>query len=181
MLDRQTVRDQVTDLLLDANILEGDEIARRVHKSRNAPLSIKRLPALLVYTLQQTERSIAEGGHPVFRCNQRLAIEIVACVDNDEQSLDDVLDDLCEKVLRATLRNPQFCDQFEQVNGLETEIEFGDEGEKPFGAARLTFDLQYTTQYPPIVDDELGTLHIKVQTTDPAGLVREGAFTVPTT
>ena len=52
MLDRQTVRDQVTDLLLGANILEGDEVARRVHKSRNAPLSIKRLPALLVYTLQ---------------------------------------------------------------------------------------------------------------------------------
>lgn len=180
MLDRQSFRNQVVGLLVDAEILQGSDAERRVYKSRSAPLSVKRLPALLVYTLQQSERSIAEGGHPVFRCNQRLAIEIVACVENDEQSLDDVIDDLCEKVLAATLRNPAFCDKFEQINGLETEIEFGDEGEKPFAAARLTFDLQYVTQYPPIIEDEFETLHLKVQPTDPEGVVLEGDITIPT-
>lgn len=161
MLERQRIRNDVMQRLLDANTAAGENVFR----ARVTPPDEDELPALCVYT--PDERGASERGsqHPMF--DTTLTLQVDALVMHAD-GYDDKLDALCEELEAALLQSPDFVSQFERIASYNTTTSFHDGGEVPVAAAIITIDLVFTNEFPPLVGDDLETTHIDVDAIDPA-------------
>jgi hypothetical protein len=122
--------------------LEGFE-PDRVHESLSVPLSMKRLPAVLVYT--NDERLEDDGGHadPGIRSRVlELAVEVLA-------GSDAMTDFLCSAV-EAVMDNNETLGNLVQGTRLKRiSADRDSDGEKTVAAAKMEFDIAYFTR--PVV------------------------------
>lgn len=130
-----------------ASILTGTDpmnyptvAADRVFPSRVVPLFSKvELPCILVYTNDEP----VEEFNSAPRRNKRtirLAVEIVCTMADN---IDDALDDACEQVENLLMRNDTLNGKASDVRLTNTEIVTLPDGDKPIGAAKLSFDVEY--------------------------------------
>jgi hypothetical protein len=138
---------------------------RRVFDSRQPQLRRDLLPALRVYT-----STTAQGlsiSIPEFRATAQLVVQVVADDITDARSAETV-DSLCEAVKTRLLCDPSWLVLFERVLSIDTEIERNVEGESRTTVATMTFALQYSEVYEPVIPDWLEKVRIDVDVIRPA-------------
>jgi hypothetical protein len=138
---RTAIRRKACDLLRAALPQWSERLMpERVYDSRSIPLTMKRLPAVLVYT--RNERLEATEGHadPGLRLRVLdLAVEIVT----GEESLTDFL---CAAV-EAILDNNETLGHLAQGTQLQrVSLERDSDGEATVIAARMEFEVAYRTR-----------------------------------
>lgn len=133
---RSEIRANVVELIKEAVTGAGD----RVFGQRTKPLWKTELPAILVYV--RNERSTPfEVGSNILDRKLRLAIH----AETEGDDLDEKLDDLASEIEDAIKANPSINNVATDAVLAQTEIDVSSEGEKPFGAVRLTYEVSYIT------------------------------------
>lgn len=112
-----------------------------VFSARETTLWKPELPAILIYAREEHSEPLDTTTNSLKR-KLSLAIEIRA---ESNSNLDDALDDIAVQVEGLMNADPTL--QGKALNSLliQTEIETSAESEKPIGAARLTYEVLYTT------------------------------------
>jgi len=132
---RLEIREHVTTLLRD-NIQNV-----QVFSSRLRALNNENLPAILIYTRTESTEKFAEAPRELDR-NLELLVEIKV---DGLYDCDDVADQFAGQVEDLIHQDDSFGELVNDVLLSNTDIEFFNEGAKPFCVARLTFDVQYFT------------------------------------
>jgi hypothetical protein len=96
-----------------------------------------------------------------------LVVQVVAEDITDARSAERV-DALCEAAKSRLLCDPKWLVLFERVLSIDTEIERNVEGESRTTIATLTFALQVSEYYEPVIPDMLEHLHVDVDVIRPA-------------
>jgi len=96
-----------------------------------------------------------------------LVVQVVAEDITDARSAERV-DALCEAAKSRLLCDPKWLVLFERVLSIDTEIECNVEGESRTTIATLTFALQVSEYYEPVIPDMLEHLHVDVDVIRPA-------------
>ena len=138
---RKLIRDAIV-----ARLVGNTDAGDRVYSNRATALRV--LPAILVYTQDESSRVFDEGPRTLER-TARISIEI-AVQFTDEEQLDDRLDAIADQI--ETLMHAD--EQLRDGEGVPlcsdavltgTEMQVVDDGRQPIGAARLTYEVRYYT------------------------------------
>lgn len=132
---RAVIRQAIVTTLTGAFPVNTAIFARRA-----TPLWKVPYPVILVYVRQEDSLNL-NVGDPTLKRTMHVGIEARQVAN---ENLDDVLDALAkiiEDAIKADLTIGGTC-----INSdlLLTEIDVADDGEKPFGAIRLTYEILYT-------------------------------------
>lgn len=128
-----------------AALLGNTDAGQCVYVSRMRPLSAEKLPAIFVYTLNESARVFTESPRELER-TLTLGVEIIARADS---GLDDLLDDIAAQVERILSEN-QYPACAADIVYTGAEITLGREGDNQHGSCVLTYDVTY---YTPDVSD----------------------------
>lgn len=175
---RKQVRDAIVARLIAAATAAGSN----VFANRAKPLFVTELPAILVYTKNETVE-IANESPREYRRGLVVSLELVATGAN-EASVDDALDDLAEEVEAAIFEEETFGGLVTDTILGETEMELLQEGEKPIGAAKIALTMPYYQQLPgePAVElDAFEKMHTDIEASEPEGAEISGTSDVPQT
>jgi hypothetical protein len=152
---RKLIRDAV------ATMLTGQTAAgSRVLKTQVVPWQKTQLPALAVYTLQE---SAEESGSAPLEYKRTVSLAIEGAV-MQASGVDDALDSLAEEIERVMFGDEWLSGTAFKSRLSSTETDFAVVGEKPVGLIRLTFDVTYHTDapYPPLTPlADLSTVDVK--------------------
>jgi hypothetical protein len=141
-------------------------VFRQVFDSRLPQLRRDMLPALRVYTTA----AAAQGRSlniPDFLTTTTLIVQLVAEDITDARSAE-IVDTLCEAVKTRLLCDPSWLVLFERVSAIDTEIERNVEGESRTTIATITFSLQVSEYYEPVIPDRLEKIRIDIDVIRPA-------------
>lgn len=155
---RQSIRDAVADLLIEADTVAGTN----VFTSRARPiLEIlqNRQSVLSVYTGDETSRRTGDA----YLLERTLTVSIEGAMGGGDD-LDDLLDDLCMEVEAAIDADPALSNLLsEELELTATTSEISARGNQQVGAFRLDYQCKYLTER--VSEGEPGTLPTKVYTT----------------
>ncbi len=115
-------------------------MAAKVFSNRPTPTWDVELPALFVYTLLEGGEPTADNGPSPSKRKLSLAIEVRVQAD---ENLDDTIDDLAELVEGKITADPTLGGNAARASYVSTEIDVAAQGERPIGAARLTYEVEY--------------------------------------
>ena len=115
----------------------------RVYRSRAYPLDSANLPGLLVYAAGETSE-IDSLASP--RGLARVCEVVVEGVAQATANLDNTLDAIAAEVETALAADTTRGGLAKDTFLAATEIQISDEGDKPVGAVRLTYRVQYRTR-----------------------------------
>ncbi|WVR18334.1 hypothetical protein y223_00054 [Bordetella phage PY223] len=132
---RKAIRNAIAAVLMNNTNAGGSVFASR---TRKIPASA--LPAILVYTRQETAEVFNESPRELER-TLTVAIEVVARADDD---LDDVLDDIGAQIERIISEN-QTPGGASDILYTGAEITLTDEGNNQHGGCVMTYDATYYT------------------------------------
>jgi hypothetical protein len=124
---RQLIREQVATTLTGLSTTGSN-----VFQSRVYPLQESNLPALLIYTKEESSEAIVMGSDRAIERELTLAVE--AYVKNNTNS-DDIIDDIAEEIESA----------IKDVFLVSTDINYVGEGENPVAVATFNFLVNYCT------------------------------------
>jgi hypothetical protein len=158
MHKRQQIREAVKTLLIAANTAAG----AKVYETRLIPWREVELPAIALYTMNET---IDEANCTVDYLRRTLQLEIVAAARATD-NVDDTLDSLALQIETAMIFDAATGSTHETLSGLckdvllsETEIAIEIDGNKPIGMVKLTFTVTYDTSISDyVVPDTLDTV-----------------------
>ena len=145
----------------------------RVYETRTTPWLRAQLPAIAVYTLDETVDPESRKTAPrELTRNLKLAVEAVV---EQGTNVDDGLDAISLEIERALHADPTFGDVCADSVLSGTELAVGDAGSRPIGVATLTYAVTYRTWAPDAADlaplDDFATAGI---TTDLSGTTAPG-------
>lgn len=132
---RQVIRKAVAQRLTSATAAQD-----RVYATREVPWRKTDLPGISVYTLEEQADSSAIPGSLV----RTIKLAVLAVVSVTEK-VDDELDALCVQVEAAVEADRTFGATALDAYLAETIIEVTEDQGRPMGAARLTYDVRYST------------------------------------
>jgi hypothetical protein len=117
-------------------------VGAHVYKSRLYPLEPDKLPALLIYSANESAEA---KGRCVPRIVDKAYMVDVVAVARATADLDDVLDAVCEEVeiALATPCAPLEAALTANMALLRTTLEFDGAAEQPVGRARMTYRVDY--------------------------------------
>jgi len=98
-LARKNIRTHLQNMLIAA----VPEVNGRVFPSRAAPIDDKNLPSILIYTRSESAELFSDAPKQYLK-KARTQIEIVA---KGDETVDDTLDEIAEKVFKAIVANPK--------------------------------------------------------------------------
>lgn len=157
---RQALIDKLKTKVNDAFPTAAED---RIYGSRAKPLFDQFLPAILIYSRNETilEERFVTDGYGASKRELELAIEAVAIgsvVSGDEQ-IDDLLDKIAKQIEDA-LDGFEIPSRKADILRLKTtEIDVAIEGSKIYGAIRLTYSIiYYTANKPPEGQDFTSSL-----------------------
>jgi hypothetical protein len=153
---RQTIRETVKALLVAAST----GAATRVFETRVVPWRTVELPAISVYTLDETS---AHNNTAPRELTRELTLEIVAAV-RATTDVDDQLDDLALQIERAMHRDWTLGNVVADSVLASTEIGVESSGDKPIGMVRLNYTITYRTNVPE--DEDVADLLTDLQEVD---------------
>lgn len=132
---RTKIRNAVT-ALLTGNTSAGS----RVYEARVYALDDAKLPALLVYTKQETvgERSISRP-----RTQQRELLVTIEAYVKARGNVDEIADTLALEIEQQIGAAPTLGGLVKDISLSSTETQFSDDGEKPIAVTILTFSTAY--------------------------------------
>ena len=134
---RQTIREQVGTTLTGLSTTGSN-----VFQSRVYPLQESNLPALLIYTKEESSEAIVMGSNRVIERELTLAVE--AYVKTNTNS-DDTIDTIAEEVETAIGADSTLNNKAKDVFLVSTDINYVGEGENPVAVATLNFLVSYCT------------------------------------
>lgn len=135
-----TIRKQIRHAIAD--VLRGNTLAgENVFASRTRKISEKLLPAILVYTREESFE-VFNASPLEWKRTLTVGIEIVARADED---LDDQLDDIAGEVERIMSENQTLDCLASDVAPSRIEIQLTADGDNQHGACILTYDIVYYT------------------------------------
>ena len=112
-----------------------------VHATRTQPLEAEQLPALCIYTLDETSELDALSPRKMMR-QLTLIVEAVAQVND---TIDDALDQICLEVETQLGTNFTLGGLVKDCRLASTKIAVRGQGEKDTGSAVMSFDILYRT------------------------------------
>lgn len=133
---RKVIRDAVVLALTGLT-----QTGSNVHATRTQPLEAAQLPALCVYTLDESSELDVLSPRKMMR-NLTLVIEAVAQVND---TLDDTLDQICLEVETQLGTNFTLGGLVKDCRLVSTKITARGTGEKDTGSAVMSFDILYRT------------------------------------
>ena len=135
---RTQIRKAVVTLLKD-NTSAGSN----VFEARVYPINEPKLPALLVYTKQETvgEQSISRP-----RTHQRELMLTIEAYVKARGNVDELTDDLALEVEQLIATDPTLGGLVKDIVLDTTETQFLDEGERPIAVAVLTYSILYVVK-----------------------------------
>lgn len=148
MHPRQEIREKVVALLTGAT-----DCGDNVFASRITPIRKNIRPAISVYTLTEAVAESSKLTAPRELTRQlALAVEVVADATDE---VDDILDAIAEQIEGVIAQKDTLDNTVSDVILSGTTIEFFSEGDQPFGALQLRFDVTYYTMAPLVLDGDL--------------------------
>lgn len=135
---RTQIRNAVT-ALLKGNTTAGDN----VYEARVYPLNDPKLPALLVYSKQET---VGEQSMSRPRTQQRELMITVEAYVKARGNVDEDTDTLAMEIEQLIAADPSLGGLVKDTALDTTETQFSDDGEKPVAVAILTFSVLYTVK-----------------------------------
>ena len=125
--------------LLKSNTAAGDNVFEARVYSLNEP----KLPALLVYTKQETvgEQSISRP-----RTHQRELMLTIEAYVKARGNVDELTDDLALEVEQLIATDPTLGGLVKDIVLDTTETQFSDDGERPIAVAVLTYSILYVVK-----------------------------------
>ena len=135
---RTQIRNAVTTLL-KGNTTAGNN----VYEARVYPLNDPKLPALLVYTKQET---VGEQSMSRPRTQQRELFVTVEAYVKARGNVDEDTDNLAMEIEQLIAADPTLGGLVKDTALDTTETQFSDDGEKPVAVAILTFSVLYTVK-----------------------------------
>lgn len=135
---RTQIRKAVITLLKD-NTSAGSN----VYEARVYPINEPKLPALLVYTKQETvgEQSISRP-----RTHQRELMLTIEAYVKARGNVDEVTDNLALEVEQLIATDPALGGLVKDIVLDTTETQFSDDGERPIAVAVLTYSILYVVK-----------------------------------
>lgn len=149
---RQAIRKAVQAALVAASTSAGS----RVLTTRMVPWHRSELPAVGIYTLEETVDDKASGPRELTRSLQ-LAIE--AGVNHADDAADDILDALCLQIEQAMHVDFTFGGACSDSVLASTEIDVAEVGNRTVMVARMVYSVRYYTYAPDAADQTLPTLN----------------------
>lgn len=149
---RKAIRHKIVELLkAEPQLAFGD----RVFANRATPLDEGDLPAVLVYTLEESAEIFDEPRR--YRRTCQVAVEIAArqAVGDTPPALDDELDDLCEAIEARLCADERLDGTAIDSRLAGTEFEYEGEGRRVIAAARMKFEVDFFSEAP---EDKSGDL-----------------------
>lgn len=135
---RTQIRNAVTTLL-KGNTTAGNN----VYEARVYPLNDPKLPALLIYTKQET---VGEQSMSRPRTQQRELFVTVEAYVKARGNVDEDTDNLAMEIEQMIAADPTLGGLVKDTALDTTETQFSDDGEKPVAVAILTFSVLYTVK-----------------------------------
>ena len=134
---RQQIRDRI------ATILTGlPTTGNNVYKMRRYALDDSKLPAILVYTMDESSALITIGNRTVRRVIN-VAVHILCT--GSSTTIQDTIDGLCVNVEEAVGNDYQLNGLAKSCILVSTEVDIVTDGERPISSARLVFACEYIT------------------------------------
>ena len=133
---RKQIRDNAVSTLMGLTTTGARVYASRVHPNEAA-----NLPALCVYTINETSELIAMNENQLRR-SLDLVVEGYARAKAD---LDDTLDTIATEVEEALAIDPTRGGIAHKTVITDTEVSLSDEGNQPIGVIRMLFQIDYVT------------------------------------
>ena len=135
---RTQIRNAVT-VLLKAYTSVGSN----VYESRVYPLNNPKLPAILVYTKEETllEQSISKP-----RTMQRQVQLVLEIYAKASSNVDETIDNLAAEIEQLLGGDPTIGGKAKDSMLVTTEIQFSDEGEKPIAIGILNYAVHYAVK-----------------------------------
>lgn len=147
---RQVIREAVQAALKGASPNYNTSAGARVQETRLGPHKQAELPAVAVYTLDESVDVAASGNSPrELARNLDLAVEGWARASSD---VDDSLDALALEIERAMHADPTFGGTVADSMLGATEIGMKLDGDRPMGCVRLVYSVRYYTFAPDAAD-----------------------------
>jgi hypothetical protein len=135
---RTQIRNAVTAILLGNTLAQN-----RVFESRIYPLDNAKLPALLVYTKQESVSDYSISYPRTQNRQVQLTIEAYVKAHNN---CDEVADQIALEVEQLIAASPKLGGIAKDTALTSTEIQFSDDGEKPIAYAILSFTVSYAVK-----------------------------------
>jgi len=136
---RTQIRNAVTALLLN-----NTSVGAKVYESRIYPLDNPKLPAILVYTKQETVDDQMSMSRPRTQ-HRELQLTIEAYVKANS-NIDETADGLALEIEQIIGGDPHIGGLVKDTILDTTEIQYSDEGEKPIAVVTLTFAVLYAVK-----------------------------------
>ena len=154
-------------------LLAGNTTAGvRVYDSRTAPMwngpqgLAAIMPFILVYTRDERSEIFNEAPRE-YKRTVRLAIEIGACGDD----ADDQIDAIARQVEKLLLESETLAGTAADIRISDTQMEFDGQSQQQFGAALVTFEVDYLDEVEQLAIDDLVTLGVRWDLGEPDGQI----------
>ena len=136
---RTQIRNAVTTLLLN-----NTSAGAKVYESRIYPLDDPKLPAILIYTKQETVGDQMSMSKPRTQHRElQLTIEVYVKANSN---IDETADGLALEIEQIIGNDPSLGGLVKDTILSTTEIQYSDEGEKPIAVITLTFAVLYAVK-----------------------------------
>lgn len=156
---RKQIRDEIIARLLTDL---ASDVSTRVFPNRFRTLMTAELPAILVYTLEEQSEKAVEAPREYSR-KVSIAVEIVVRAND---SLDDTLDALAEKVENSIFKDETWGGKANDTLLGDTSVDLLSEGEKPVGGMKIELIVDYNSRLPEDSNatalDDLETVNAKI-------------------
>ena len=135
---RTQIRNAVT-ALLKGNTTAGNN----VFEARVYPINDPKLPALLIYTKQET---VGDQSMSRPRTQQRELFVTIEAYVKARGNVDEDTDNLALEIEQLIAADPTLGGLVKDISLDTTDTQFSDDGERPVAVAILTFSVLYTVK-----------------------------------
>lgn len=167
MSERKKIRNDIVARIKTASTASG----LRVFSNRINQIFPQELPCVLVYARDESA-TVFDQSPLLYQRKLRIGIEIAAAAVT---ALDDFLDEQAELVEQAMIKDHKLGGLVEDILLTETDLTFSNEGEKPIGVCRLTYEVTYYTSGAnnPSSLPSIGKIHNQIELADDTALAEQ--------
>lgn len=134
---RQQIRDQIATTLTGLTTTGSN-----VYKMRRYALDDAKLPALCIYTVDETSNLITIGARTLRRV---INVNVETILKGSSTAISDSLDAVCVEVEEAMAAAFDVGGLAKSAILISTEVDLNVEGEKTIGSARMVYSVEYVT------------------------------------
>lgn len=150
---REIIRKTVQDILLNGDTLAGKNIFmnKMIHPQSDC------LPAVIIYTMSESIEELDQAPRRQKR-ELQLQLEVLSAVDRESPN-NDQLDQLTWQIEILLADDDDWNKTINRQELSQVRMEFREQGDRPIGAALMTYDVEYITTLPEsIISQQVGNV-----------------------